>query len=239
MPGTKIMPLKVFGEDDAYTSDVISAIYYAVENNAQVINMSLGGYEKSELLEEACEAAADAGVLLVAAAGNGGSSAPVYPAAFDCVIGVGATTKENTHYTNSQYGEGVFAVAPGDRICGLRNAANSYCYRSGTSMAAPAVSALGAMAKSINPKMTQNEFKQLLERTSIDLGDEELTAYSAADLLISEKRLRCFLMRKSTITESGKATVPTATAEAAQTRAAAQEPPRSISGAMQRIYAAA
>lgn len=196
MPGTRIMPLKVFGEDDAYTSDVISAIYYAVENNAQVINMSLGGYEKSELLEEACEAAVDAGVLLVAAAGNGGSSAPVYPAAFDCVIGVGATTKENTHYTNSQYGQSVFAVAPGDRICGLRNAANSYCYRSGTSMAAPAVSALGAMAKSINPKMTQNEFKQLLERTSIDLGDEGIDSVfgcglvdfgKAAQVLLDEK----------------------------------------------------
>ena len=196
MPGTKIMPLKVFGEDDAYTSDVISAIYYAIENNAQVINMSLGGYEKSELLEEACEAAAEAGLLLVAAAGNGGSSTPVYPAAFDCVIGVGATTKENTHYINSQYGEGVFVVAPGDRICGLRNSTNAYCYRSGTSMAAPAVSALGAMAKSINPKMTQNEFMQLLVRTSLDLGDEGIDSIfgcglvdfgKAAQVLLDEK----------------------------------------------------
>lgn len=196
MPGTRIMPLKVFGEDDAYTSDVISAIYYAVENNAQVINMSLGGYEKSELLEEACEAAVDAGLLLVAAAGNGGSSTPVYPAAFDCVIGVGATTKENEHYTNSQYGQSVFAVAPGGRICGLRNAANSYCYRSGTSMAAPAVSALGAMAKAINSKMTQNEFKQLLIRTSVDLGDEGIDSIfgcglvdfgKAAQVLLDEK----------------------------------------------------
>lgn len=172
MPEAKIMPLKVFGSDEAYTSDVISAIYYAIDNNAQVINLSLGGNESSQLLEDACKDAVRAGVLLVAAAGNSGTDELMYPAAYDCVIGVGAVTAENEHYSNSQYGQSVFVVAPGKRICGIKNETNTYCYRSGTSMAAPAVSALGAMAKSIDADITQSEFMDLLIRSCTDLGED-------------------------------------------------------------------
>lgn len=171
MPAVKIMPLKVFGTGDAATSDVIRAIEYAVAHGADVINMSLGGEEKSQALENACQAAVDAGVLVVAAAGNDGTSDPCYPAAYSCVVGVGAVTSENLLYKNSQYGEGVYVVAPGAGIAGLSNTADGYCYKSGTSMASPGVAALGAMAKSINKDMSQSAFMTLLQETCTDLGE--------------------------------------------------------------------
>lgn len=171
MPAVKIMPLKVFGTGDAATSDVIRAMEYAVAHGADVINMSLGGEEKSQALENVCQAAVDAGVLVVAAAGNSGTSDPYYPAAYSCVVGVGAVTSENLLYKNSQYGEGVYVVAPGAGIAGLSNTADGYCYKSGTSMASPGVAALGAMAKSIDKDMSQSAFMTLLQETCTDLGE--------------------------------------------------------------------
>ena len=171
MPAVKIMPLKVFSGTDTTASYVIRAIYYAIENGAQVINLSLGGPEKSLALEDACRDAVNAGVLVVAAAGNDGTSTPIYPAAFDCVVGVGAVTQENAHFYQSQYGESVYVVAPGNRVFGIKNSRDAYCFKSGTSMASPCVAALGAMAKSIDKSITQSSFMALLRQTSRDLGD--------------------------------------------------------------------
>ncbi|NLH01096.1 MAG: S8 family serine peptidase [Clostridiales bacterium] len=172
MPEVKIMPLKVFGVEDADTAHVISAIEYAVDNGADVINLSLGGKDASQALKSACDAAVAKGVLVVAAAGNDGTSTPFYPAAFDSVIGVAALDTGNTRYQNSQYGDSVYVSAPGAKIAVIDNKTNQYSVKSGTSMSAPQVAALGAMAKSINPNINQDGFKQLLQQTCTDLGEK-------------------------------------------------------------------
>ncbi len=177
MPEVNIMPLKVFGSGEAENSAVIAAIDYAVKNGADVINMSLGGKNNSELLRQACDDATKAGVLVVAAAGNDGTSDLIYPAAYDSVIGVAALTKSNELYENSQYGESVFVAAPGDGIVCVDNKTNQYCSKTGTSLAAPEVAALGAMAKSIKRNINQDGFKELIKQTSTDLGEKGFDSF--------------------------------------------------------------
>ena len=172
MPNVRLMPIKVLTKaTDAAVSDVVRAINYAVENGADVINMSLGSNDFSQTLKDACDAAVEKGVIVVAAAGNDGSSTPCYPAAYDSVVGVGSLTKDNLLAASSQYGESVYVTAPGAGVVSTTNAANGYKRSSGTSFAAPEAAALAAMARSIDPSLDQDGFKKLLRDTCTDLGE--------------------------------------------------------------------
>ena len=172
MPNVRLMPIKVLTKaNDAAVSDVVRAINYAVENGADVINMSLGSNDFSQTLKDACDAAVEKGVIVVAAAGNDGSSTPCYPAAYDSVVGVGSLTKDNLLAASSQYGESVYVTAPGAGVVSTTNAANGYKRSSGTSFAAPEAAALAAMARAIDPSLDQDGFKQLLRDTCTDLGE--------------------------------------------------------------------
>ena len=173
MPNVKLMPIKVSTKNrDASVSDVIKAISYAVENGADVINMSLGTDDLSEALKAACDKAVSEGVIVVAAAGNDGSSKPCYPAAYESVIGVGSLTSENLLAASSQYGESVYVTAPGAGVVSTDNTENGYKRSSGTSFASPEVAALAAMARSIDGSMNQDSFKKLLQETCTDLGEK-------------------------------------------------------------------
>ena len=172
MPNVKLMPIKVSTKDrDASISDVIKAIEYAVDNGADIINMSLGTNDFSEALKTACDNAVEKGVIIVAAAGNDGSSKPCYPAAYDSVIGVGSLTSDNLLAATSQYGESVYVTAPGAGVVSTDNVSNGYKRSSGTSFASPEAAALAAMAKSIDGTMNQDSFKKLLQDTCTDLGE--------------------------------------------------------------------
>jgi serine protease len=95
------------------TSWLISGIEWAVDNNAKVISMSLGGYDYSAALETACNNALAAGTLLVAAAGNDNVSTPLYPAALDAVISVMAVNQSKNKASFSNYGSTIALAAPG------------------------------------------------------------------------------------------------------------------------------
>lgn len=172
MPGVSIVPCKVFDSGNAKTSDVIAAIYYAVDDaHVDVINMSLGGEYNESALEAACEYAVEQGVLVVASAGNDGVSTPNYPAAYDCVVGVASVDSNKARSSWSQYGKSVFVTAPGEQVTSTYNESpTSYTTASGTSFSGPEVAALGAMCKSVYPDITQDIFKNLLIETSTDLG---------------------------------------------------------------------
>ena len=89
--GAQLMPVKVLDEyGDGWYSDVIAGIVYATDNGADVVNLSLGGEESSQALQEAVDYSHAQGVLLIAATGNTGGTV-LYPAACDHVLGVGAT----------------------------------------------------------------------------------------------------------------------------------------------------
>ncbi len=122
-PGAAIMPVKVCGEVGCPASAIAEGIYWAVDHGARVINMSLGGPAVSTFERDALAYAEQSGVVVVAAAGNGGGdfqgdAALDYPAAIDSVVSVGAVRYdgERTRYSNYGYGENgstLDIVAPG------------------------------------------------------------------------------------------------------------------------------
>jgi len=117
-PGAKIMPLKAFSADgSAANSDIIQAIYYAVDNGANVINMSFTEADLSSELLVAVNYANRHGVVCVASAGNTAQKAPAYPASLGEVIGVGSVSAAGTLSTFSSYGPDLLTlVAPGEGL---------------------------------------------------------------------------------------------------------------------------
>ena len=173
MPKTKIVPVKVLDKNgQGETKDIISAMNRLIKNNdVDVINMSFTAPRHSTSLERACVRAARKGMILVAAAGNYGNSAIMYPAGYKGVIGVAAIKGNGYKWSHSEYNDSVDVAAPGVDMYGLSiNSTHSYTVNSGTSMAAPVVSALAAMVKSIDPSVKHDQFAAILKRTSRDKG---------------------------------------------------------------------
>jgi thermitase len=140
-----IMNVKVL-DDTGYGaySWIASGIIWAVDNGAKIINMSLGGSFASSTLEAAINYAWSKGVVVVAAAGNNGNSAPFYPAYYTNCIAVAGTDSLDRLASWSNYGDWVDVAAPGVSIYStLIN--NGYGYKSGTSMASPHVAGLAAL----------------------------------------------------------------------------------------------
>ncbi len=123
-PRASLMPVKVLDQHNSgYEYDLVEGIWHAVEQGADVINMSLSfgeGYRPSAALQEALQAADDAGVVMVAAAGNAGSRYVTWPAASPLVIAVGASRPASSMYQEmAEYGNlggAVDLVAPGGDI---------------------------------------------------------------------------------------------------------------------------
>ncbi|MFS0576606.1 S8 family peptidase [Sporosarcina sp. 179-K 3D1 HS] len=166
-----ILPLKIFNQDSASLSDLIRAIDYAVSQDVDIINLSLGGNQFSRLENEAIQRAVDAGITVIAAAGNDAlvGNPVMYPAAYDHVISVGAINSSNVKANFSTYNQQVDLVAPGQQI--LSTFPNqTYRYMDGTSFAAPIVSGTVAMMKGLYPDLSTHEIEQLLRRSATDLG---------------------------------------------------------------------
>lgn len=114
--GARLMPVKVLNEDGwGTTADVADGIRWAADNGAHVINLSLGGPRNSRVLQSAVDHALSMGVVVVAAAGNSGSSVG-YPGASDGVIGVSATNSDDKLAPFSSRGKGVDIAAPGVKV---------------------------------------------------------------------------------------------------------------------------
>lgn len=192
----RIMPVRVLGRNNSgYTEDLVRGILFAAGLDplvtpmvggatvvADVINMSLGGSDTSQALQDAVNAARAEGSILVAAAGNNHNSFPYYPASCQGVIGVSAVdlAANPTYYTN--YGNAVDLAAPGgDMFADLDNDGNDdgivstgaddtgaylefdYVFYHGTSMATPHVSAVMALMRSINPAITPEQMDLIIQ----------------------------------------------------------------------------
>ncbi len=195
MPGVDIVPCKVFDSTTASTSDVVDAIYYAVDDaHVDVINMSLGGEYNETSLQRACDYAVEQGVLVVASAGNDGVSTPNYPAAYDSVVGVASVDSSQERSTWSQYGKSVFVTGPGEKVTSTYNESEtSYKTASGTSFSSPEVAALAAMCRSVYPDMSQDVFKEFLIETSTDLGTKGFDDYYGYGLVNFEAMAQAVL----------------------------------------------
>jgi serine protease len=119
MPNTNVNLhiIKVFNAAGwGYTDELVDAVDRCVTSGAKVINMSLGGAGSSNIERNSLQAAANAGVLLVAASGNDGDSTLSYPASYDSVMAVGAVDQNRQHAEFSQYTSQVEISAPGEAI---------------------------------------------------------------------------------------------------------------------------
>lgn len=117
-PNALIMPLKAFRADGTSNlSDIVSAIYYAADNGANVISMSFSTPQTSPSLQAAIQYALNKNVTLVAASGNDGLQTLVYPASYGGVEGIASTTNTDLRSTFSNFGSGVtLFAAPGEGV---------------------------------------------------------------------------------------------------------------------------
>jgi serine protease len=112
--GSTIMPVKVLNKDGfGSLRDIAKGVYYATDEGADVINMSLGSTKSSDILKDAVSYARHHGVTVVAAAGNSGRREPSYPAAYDSTLAVAATQYDKSTTFYSQKGDFVDIAAPG------------------------------------------------------------------------------------------------------------------------------
>ncbi len=173
-PRVTIMPLVIFQPRGVGTYfDLIRAIFYAVDNGAQVINMSLGAtsYSLGEAL--AVRYAEEHGVVVVAAAGNTGRNVNFYPAAHPTVIAVAALTASGEPARFSNWGNFIDVAAPGVSIMSTIPGGR-YGVLSGTSMAAPHVAGLAALLLSRNPRLSPAAVRATIERTAEDQAGPSL-----------------------------------------------------------------
>ena len=168
-PYVKIMPLKVLDlNENGYVSSVVSAIYYARDNGAKVCNLSLGSYKYEASIDAAIRACPD--MVFVVSAGNGANfngysldEKDVYPAKlnYSNVITVSNACFDQTRYVSANFGSYVDVFAPGTFILSTAPA-NSFAYLTGTSMAAPFVSAVCAMMYSRFPNVPVTLYKNII-----------------------------------------------------------------------------
>ncbi len=174
----KILPVKVTADDgNGYYSWIIDGIIWATDNGADVINLSLGGDFDDPFLEDACEYAFDRGVVVVAAAGNDYGASVVYPAAYDgYVLAVVATDFNDQTADFSSSGPQVDVGAPGVYILGpapqwyVGEGYLPYVFASGTSQAAPHVSGMAALIKSLKPELEPADIMKIIRYTADDVN---------------------------------------------------------------------
>lgn len=177
----RLMPVKVLdSEGVGFVSDTAAGIVWAVDNGADVINLSLGALGSSEVLSDAVDYALVHDVVVVAAAGNTYSwdNSPVYPAAYPGVIAVAAVGANDEHAYYSTTGDYVDVAAPGGNSEGSRlilstfgnGVERGYAWGQGTSYAAPHVSGIAGLLRSVNPSLSNLQVTQIITSTAQDKG---------------------------------------------------------------------
>ena len=177
-PNVGIVPFRIESDiGEILTHDMINAIYYAADLTCKVINISLGSNYASEAMKEAVRYAYDRGCIIIASSGNNSGRLYNYPASYDGVISVGSVNENYTRSDFSTFNNRLDIMAPGEYILTTNNY-GTYSYCDGTSFSSPCVSAIAALAASLDPGITPLEFEEMLKETSVDLGDAGYDMYT-------------------------------------------------------------
>lgn len=190
-PKSKIIPIRQNDENGSGTARTLAqAIDHAVAKKAHVINISQDTaepLERDSVLEKAVENAVRAGVVVVASAGNdglGGNVKKTYPAAFDGVLAVAASDRNNERAPFSQSGEFVDVAAPGVDIVSTMPG-KGHCADNGTSFSAPYVAAVAALIKAAHKDWTPQQIIAQIEQTAERsiAGHDRLVGWGVVDPL--------------------------------------------------------
>ncbi|HUW20788.1 MAG TPA: S8 family serine peptidase [Sedimentisphaerales bacterium] len=178
----RVMALKFLGSDGhGDIADAVGAVYYAVDNGADVLSNSWSGFSfYANALEDAFDYARSQGAISVAAAGNQASDQILYPAYFQSVISVAATDASNQRAFFSNYGEQVEIAAPGVDVLSLRASGTSMgtpydsytTIASGTSMACPHVSGAFALIFSLYPAIDADLAIDIIMQTTDQIAPD-------------------------------------------------------------------
>lgn len=190
-PSCELYDLRVLNDaGSGTTADILAAVNWAVANDLDIINLSLGrSTDMGSIAEATFEAAYDAGVLIVAAGGNSGTrngkgTNTIYPANYTSVIAVAATDQNNNRASFSSTGNEVEIAAPGAGVHSTWNDIDSYsnpqpvcdviygCYKdaSGTSMASPQIAGVAALIMAAGVQ-SNVQVREILKNTATPLGD--------------------------------------------------------------------
>ncbi|MCH9018112.1 MAG: S8 family serine peptidase, partial [Chloroflexi bacterium] len=169
--GALIMPVRVLPDCFGNESDIAAGIVWAVDNGADICNVSLESSLGAPPLQDAVNYAYDQGVLVVAAAGNSGNPALAFPARFANCMSVSATDHNDDLWVSSNYGATLDVSAPGENIFSTWPVGgDNYFALSGTSQATPHVSGLASLIKSYVPGLGVDEIRSIINTTADDLG---------------------------------------------------------------------
>ncbi|WP_161555187.1 S8 family serine peptidase [Dokdonia sinensis] len=228
---SKIMTIKALDSNNSgFYSSMIEAIYYAVDNGCDVINMSIGGNSSSTALEAAINYCYSQDVPIVISTGNQ-DGVIQYPAQYENSIAVGSTNPDDSRSSpffwsstsGSNYGPALDYVAPGNYIYGAKydSDTNYNTYWGGTSQGAPHVAGVISLLKSLDPNLTVDEINNILIATSQDevgpanedtpgfdnfFGHGRINAHDAlqnASLSIVENNLATFPVYPNPIASTG------------------------------------
>jgi subtilisin family serine protease len=183
-PTAQLMPLKSFGADGSGNlSDIVRAIYYATQNNVNVINMSFDLQTPSQELAATVNFAERQGLLVAASAGNDGQMEMVYPAGYSNVMGVASTDNEDQRSTFSNYGDQiVWVAAPGEAMI-TTYPFGTYAAGWGTSFSAPLVSGGVAIIMGSQPGLTESQAQfdlgQARPLVTVGMGAGRIDLYRA------------------------------------------------------------
>jgi hypothetical protein len=184
-PSAKILAIRAFGESkgsaESTTFNILKSMNWAVEKNANIINMSFAG-PKDPALSRSLAAARQKGIVLIAAVGNAGpKSPPLYPAADANVIAVTATDSDDQLFKASNRGNHIAVAAPGVDIL-LPSPGGGYQVSSGTSFAAAHVSGIAALILERNRDLKHDAVRKILTSSAKDLGPKGRDIYFGAGL---------------------------------------------------------
>ena len=184
-PGCEILSYRVIdgtGKTDSYT--VASAIVNAVQDGADLINLSLGGEQGSEVLKQAVSFAIANGDPLIAAVGNDGIGLVNSPAAYDGVIGVTSVGLSGRVSNFSNFGAGVDLAAPGTGVLVAWDSSEMANF-SGTSISSAIVAGAVAMELSKFPSLSPTDVSNLIQKFSNDAekpGFDSISGYGVLSL---------------------------------------------------------